>query len=157
MCGIVGQVRADGAPVSSSVVLAMRESLSHRGPDDAGLQVEGSVGFGARRLAVFDPTPAGHQPMVSEDGVVWIVFSGAVYNHVELAAELRAVGHHVAPRTDTEVLLQLYARFGTECVHRLNGMFAFAIWDVRRRTLFAARDRLGIKPFFYHHTPTSFA
>src|SRR6185369_6155109 len=114
MCGIVGQVCAGGAPVSASALAAMRDVLIHRGPDDAGLHVDGSVGLGARRLAIFDPTPAGHQPMSSRDGNLWIVFNGAIYNHVELAAELRAEGHGFVSRTDTEVLLHLYARFGKE-------------------------------------------
>jgi asparagine synthase (glutamine-hydrolysing) len=156
MCGIVGQVNAGGAPVSASALAAMRDVLIHRGPDDAGLHVDGSVGLGARRLAIFDLTPAGHQPMSSRDGNLWVVFNGAIYNHVELAAELRAEGHGFVSRTDTEVLLHLYARFGKECVHRLNGMFAFAIWNARERTLFAARDRFGIKPFHYHHTAQRF-
>jgi len=157
MCGIVGVVRADGAPVSPAVIVAMRDSLTHRGPDDAGLHVAGAVGLGARRLAVIDLTAAGHQPMVSHDGNLWIVFNGEIYNHVELAAELRAAGDRFVSRSDTEVLLHLYERFGKDCLHRLNGMFAFAIWDARKRTLFAARDRLGIKPFVYHHGPAQFA
>ena len=140
--------------MAPSVIVAMRERLVHRGPDDAGLHVADSVGLGARRLAVIDLTPAGHQPMVSRDGNHWIVFNGAIYNYVELAAELRAAGDDFVGHSDTEVLLHLYERFGKDCLRRLNGMFAFAIWDRRTRTLFAARDRLGIKPFFYHHTAT---
>jgi asparagine synthase (glutamine-hydrolysing) len=157
MCGIVGVVRADGAPVAPAVIVAMRDRLAHRGPDDAGLHVAGPVGLGARRLAVIDLTPAGHQPMVSHDGNLWIVFNGEIYNHVELAEDLRAAGDHFVGRSDTEVLLHLYQRFGKECLRRLNGMFAFAIWDQRERTLFAARDRLGIKPFFYQYTSTHLA
>ena len=157
MCGIVGVVRADGVAVAPSAIVAMRDSLAHRGPDDAGLHVAGPVGLGARRLAVIDLTTAGHQPMVSRDRNLWIVFNGEIYNHVELAAELRAAGDRLVSRSDTEVLLHLYERFGKECLHRLNGMFAFAIWDARERTLFAARDRLGIKPFVYHHTPARLA
>jgi asparagine synthase (glutamine-hydrolysing) len=95
--------------------------------------------------------------MVSHDGNLWIVFNGEIYNHVELAADLRAAGDHFVGRSDTEVLLYLYQRFGKDCLRRLNGMFAFAIWDQRERTLFAARDRLGVKPFFYQHTPTRLA
>ena len=157
ICGIVGVVRADSAGVAPAMILAMRDSLAHRGPDDAGMRVAGSVGLGARRLSVIDLTPAGHQPMVSHDGNLWIVFNGEIYNHVELAAELRAAGDHFVGRSDTEILLHLYQRFGKACLHRLNGMFAFAIWDERERTLFAARDRLGIKPFFYHHLSTRLA
>ncbi len=157
MSGIVGLVRADREPVVSSVIVAMRDSLTHRGPDDAGLYVAGPVGLGIRRLSVVDLTASGHQPMVSDDGNAWIVFNGEIYNHVELTADLRAAGHRFVSRSDTEVLLHLYERYGKECVHRLNGMFAFAIWDARTRTLFAARDRLGMKPFFYHHTSQRFA
>jgi asparagine synthase (glutamine-hydrolysing) len=106
---------------------------------------------------VLDVTPAGHQPMVSRDGRLWIVLNGEIYNYVELAAELTTEGDRFDSRSDTEVLLHLYARLGPECVHRLNGMFAFAIWDAQERTLFAARDRLGIKPFYYHQSPHRFA
>jgi asparagine synthase (glutamine-hydrolysing) len=157
MCGIVGLVHAHGAPVAREDVIAMRDRLTHRGPDDAGLRVVGPVGFGSRRLSIFDLTPAGNQPMVTDDGRLWIVFNGAIYNHVELAAELRSMGHRFVSRSDTEVLLHMYAQYGKTCVHRLNGMFAFAIWDAYERTLFAARDRLGIKPFVYRHTPARFA
>ena len=157
MSGIVGLVRADRAPVAPSVIVAMRDTLAHRGPDDAGLYVAGPVGLGVRRLSVVDLTASGHQPMVSDDGAAWIVFDGEIYNHVELTADLRAAGDRFVSRSDTEVVLHLYARYGKECVHRLNGMFAFAIWDARARTLFAARDRLGMKPFFYHHTSHRFA
>ena len=151
MCGIVGVLRADGAPVSGSLLAEMRDSLVHRGPDDAGLYLKGPVGLGARRLSILDLTPTGHQPMSNGDGTLWIVFNGEIYNYVELAQELRSLGHQLVSQSDTEVLLHLYEQFGKECLHRLNGMFAFAIWDARERVLFAARDRLGIKPFYYHH------
>jgi len=157
MCGIVGVARADGVPVARSALVAMRDRLAHRGPDDAGLHLAGPIGLGVRRLAVLDLTRRGHQPMASGDHRLWAVFNGEIYNYVELAAELTAQGHRFDSRSDTEVLLQLYERYGKACVHRLNGMFAFAIWDARERTLFAARDRLGIKPFYYHHTPDRFA
>jgi asparagine synthase (glutamine-hydrolysing) len=157
MCGIVGIVRADGGPIAQSMLVAMRDSLTHRGPDDAGLYVAGPVGLGASRLSVLDPTPSGHQPMANEDGSLWIVFNGEIYNYLELASELAAAGYQRVSGSDTEVLLQLYARFGKDCLHRLNGMFAFAIWDARERTLFAGRDRLGIKPFYYHHRNGRFA
>jgi asparagine synthase (glutamine-hydrolysing) len=134
----------------------MRDSLVHRGPDDAGLYLKGPVGLGVRRLAVLDLTPTGHQPMGNHDGTLWIVFNGEIYNYVELAQELRSVGHRLVSQSDTEVLLHLYEQFGKECLHRLNGMFAFAVWDARERALFAARDRLGIKPFYYHHSGERF-
>jgi len=151
MCGIVGVLRADGASVSELLLSAMRDTLVHRGPDDAGLYRKGPVGLGMRRLSILDLTPAGHQPMANRDGTLWIVFNGEIYNYVELAQELRSAGHELVSQSDTEVLLHLYEQFGKDCVHRLNGMFAFAIWDARERVLFAARDRLGIKPFYYHH------
>src|SRR5881397_2496516 len=156
MCGIVGVLRADGAPIPEALLARMRDSLVHRGPDDAGLYLKGPVGLGARRLSVLDPTPAGHQPMGNHDGTLWIVFNGEIYNYVELRQELRSAGHQLVSQSDTEVLLHLYEQFGKECLHRLNGMFAFAIWDARERVLFAARDRLGIKPFYYHHTGERF-
>ena len=152
MCGIVGVLRADGAPVSGSMLAEMQESIVHRGPDDAGTYLKGSVGLGVRRLAILDLTPAGHQPMANDDGTLWIVFNGEIYNYVELAQELKALGHRLVSHSDTEVLLHLYEQFGKDCLHKLNGMFGFAVWDARERTLFAARDRLGIKPFYYHHS-----
>src|SRR6059036_3488359 len=151
MCGIVGVLRADGARVLESLLAGMRDSLVHRGPDDAGLYLKGPVGLGVRRLSVLDLTPTGHQPMGNHDGTLWIVFNGEIYNYVELAQELRRAGHRLVSSSDTEVLLHLYEQFGKECLHRLNGMFAFAVWDARERLLFAARDRLGIKPFYFHH------
>jgi asparagine synthase (glutamine-hydrolysing) len=134
----------------------MRDSLVHRGPDDAGLYLKGSVGLGARRLSVLDPAPTGHQPMANQDGTLWIVFNGEIYNYVELRQELRRTGHCFVSESDTEVILHLYTQFGPECLDRLNGMFAFAIWDARKHVLFAARDRLGIKPFYYHHSAERF-
>ena len=151
MCGIVGMVRADGASISAALLERMRDCLTHRGPDDAGLYLKGDVGLGVRRLAILDTTSAGHQPMANHDGTLWVVFNGEIYNYVELAEELRRAGHRLVSSSDTEVLLHLYEQFGKECLHRLNGMFAFAVWDARERLLFAARDRLGIKPFYFHH------
>src|SRR5256712_3287396 len=151
MCGIVGMVRADGASISAALLERMRDCLAHRGPDDAGLYLQGDVGLGVRRLAILDTTSAGHQPMANHDGTLWVVFNGEIYNYVELAEELRRAGHRLVSSSDTEVLLHLYEQFGKECLHRLNGMFAFAVWDARERLLFAARDRLGIKPFYFHH------
>jgi asparagine synthase (glutamine-hydrolysing) len=156
VCGIVGVLRGDGAPIPQALLEGMRDSLVHRGPDDAGLYLKGPVGLGVRRLSVLDLTPTGHQPMGNHDGTLWIVFNGEIYNYVELAQELRSAGHRLVSQSDTEVLLHLYEQFGKECLHRLNGMFAFAVWDARERVLFAARDRLGIKPFYYHHSGARF-
>ena len=157
MCGICGEVvLRQGDEPNPEVLTAMVASLRHRGPDDAGLYLNGPVGLGVRRLSVLDLTPTGHQPMGNRDGTLWIVFNGEIYNYVELAQELRSLGHRLVSQSDTEVLLHLYEQFGTECLHRLNGMFAFAVWDTKESVLFAARDRLGIKPFYYHHNGERF-
>ena len=130
-------------------VLAMREALIHRGPDDSGLWSDGLCTFGHRRLAIIDLSPAGQQPICNEDRNVWIVFNGEVYNFQSLRRELESAGHKFTSHTDTETILHAYEEWGTDCVRRLRGMFAFAIWDQRRRRMFVARDRLGKKPLFY--------
>jgi asparagine synthase (glutamine-hydrolysing) len=133
----------------------MRDSLAHRGPDDAGMwtSVDGAVVLGSRRLAILDLSPGGHQPMPDTTGTVRVVFNGEIYNYVELREELAQEGYGFRSRTDTEVLLAAYKAWGTDCLARLNGMFAFAIWDEKRKRLFAARDRFGEKPFYYHCRP----
>src|SRR5206468_8870309 len=103
MCGIVGVLRADGAPIPEALLVRMRDSLVHRGPDDAGLYLKGPVGLGARRLSVLDPTPTGHQPMGNYDGTLWIVFNGEIYNYVELRQELESGGHRFVPQSDTQI------------------------------------------------------
>jgi asparagine synthase (glutamine-hydrolysing) len=130
------------------VVTRMRDTLEHRGPDDAGSYVcpRRRVALGHRRLSIIDLTLAGHQPMTSEDGSVWIVFNGEIYNHAALRLELEGRGHVFASHADTEAILHLYEEVGERCVERLHGMFALAIWDSRRQELFLARDRLGVKP-----------
>jgi asparagine synthase (glutamine-hydrolysing) len=150
MCGFVAVYRIDGAPIDESLLTRMRDSMYHRGPDDAGLYVKDGVGLGHRRLSILDLSPAGHQPMCNEDGNIWLVFNGEIYNYVELAASLRQRGHRFQSHTDSEVILHLYEDLGERCVDELNGMFSFAIWDARQRLLFGARDRLGIKPFHYY-------
>jgi asparagine synthase (glutamine-hydrolysing) len=147
MCGIAGVV-AHGKPVGEELVAAMCDAVRHRGPDSAGLHVEGNVGLGIRRLAIIDLV-TGDQPLYSEDGSVVLVFNGEIYNHADLRRELQATGHRFATRTDGEVIVHLWEQDGARCVERLRGMFAFAIWDARRNTLFLARDRLGKKPLFY--------
>src|SRR5438128_3762371 len=129
----------------------MRDVLHHRGPDGEGLWVEGSVGLGFRRLAIID-VEGGAQPMSNEDGSVWIVFNGEIYNHAALRPELEARGHRYRTRSDTETIIHLYEEEGERCVERLQGMFAFALWDRTRRQLLLARDRLGIKPLYYAYT-----
>jgi len=126
----------------------MRDVLRHRGPDGAGLMTSGHVGFGHRRLSIIDPA-GGQQPMANPDRTVWITYNGEIYNFRELRADLELRGFRFATKSDTEVILRAYEAFGEECVERLRGMFAFAIWDQRHRKLFLARDRLGIKPLYY--------
>jgi asparagine synthase (glutamine-hydrolysing) len=135
----------------------MRDVLIHRGPDDAGLYIDGPVGLGHRRLSIVDLSTAGHQPMTNEDGSVWLVFNGEIYNYVELASALRARGHTFRSATDSEVIIHLYEEQGPGCLQSLNGMFAFVLWDSRKQTMFAARDRVGIKPLYYHLNNRLFA
>jgi len=127
----------------------MTRALRHRGPDDERFYLDGSLGLGHRRLSIIDLSPAGHQPMTNEDGRLWIVHNGEVYNYQELRQGLVQRGHDLRSYSDTEVILHLYEEEGPDCVQKLNGMFAFCIWDARERTLFAARDHFGIKPFYY--------
>jgi asparagine synthase (glutamine-hydrolysing) len=136
----------------------MSATMIHRGPDDGGAwrSTDGLVAFGHRRLSIVDLSAAGRQPMCNEDGTVWITYNGEVYNHRALRAELEAKGHVYRSTTDTESILHLYEEEGARCVERLHGMFAFAIWDCRRRELFLARDRLGIKPLYYAQPPGGF-
>ena len=146
MCGIVGRVSP--APVSEAEILTMCDAIVHRGPDDWGTFVEGGVGLGMRRLSIID-LAGGHQPMGNEDGSVLVVLNGEIYNHVELRTELERRGHRFRTRCDTEVLVHLYEDEGERMLQRLRGMFAFAIWDRRRRRLLLARDHFGQKPLFY--------
>ncbi|MEQ1793473.1 MAG: asparagine synthase (glutamine-hydrolyzing) [Nitrospira sp.] len=156
MCGIVGLVYTDPARrCEQDIVTRMRDVFAYRGPDDAGLYLDGPVGLGHRRLSIID-LGGGHQPMANEDGSLRIVFNGEIYNFREIRNELIAKGHRFQSQSDTEVILHLYAERGEACVHALNGMFAFAIWDARRRVLFLARDRMGVKPLYYAVTPHAF-
>jgi len=133
----------------------MSNTLLHRGPDDQGNFLAGPVALGFRRLSIVD-LAGGHQPMANEDGTIWIVFNGEIYNHRELRPALEQRGHRYATNSDTETILHLYEEYGQHCVHHLRGMFAFALWDARRKKLFCARDRLGIKPFYYAITGNRF-
>jgi asparagine synthase (glutamine-hydrolysing) len=149
MCGIVGIVKLDPQEIVDEPRLKrMRDVLRHRGPDGEGLWIEGPVGLGMRRLAIVD-VAGGHQPMANEDGTAWIVYNGEIYNHGELRPGLERRGHAYRTRSDTETILHLYEEEGERCVERLQGMFAFALWDRARRRLLLARDRLGIKPLYY--------
>lgn len=149
MCGIAGIFNLNGEPVSQVVLRKMTDAIAHRGPDGEGFYIDSFVGLGHRRLAIIDLSPAGHQPMSTEDGNHIITYNGEVYNFQELRIELESLGHRFRSRTDTEVVLHAYVQWGVECVKRFNGMFAFAIWDRTRQELFLARDRYGIKPLYY--------
>jgi asparagine synthase (glutamine-hydrolysing) len=154
MCGIAGIVRAyrdqahsDGG-IDHAAIHRMCEAIVHRGPDDEGIFVKAGVGLGMRRLSIID-LAGGHQPVFNEDKTVWIVFNGEIYNFPELRIELEKSGHRFASHSDTEVIVHLYEEFGADCVDKLRGMFAFALYDERRRKLLLARDRFGKKPLHY--------
>jgi asparagine synthase (glutamine-hydrolysing) len=153
MCGICGQYRPAG--VNPEDLRTMLHAIAHRGPDDEGVYVDGPVALGSVRLSVIDPA-AGPQPLSNEDGTVWIVYNGEVYNYRDLRSELQGRGHSFRTQTDTEVIVHLYEELGERCVERLRGMFAFAIWDATARKLVLARDRLGQKPLFYAQDDQSF-
>ena len=151
MCGINGIVLAGrGRHVERGVLERMRDVISHRGPDDVGLLLDGEAGLGHRRLSIVD-VAAGHQPMQNEDGTLHVVYNGEIYNHADHRPWLEARGHTYRTHCDTETVLHLYEEKGRACVEDLRGMFAFAIWDSARRELFIARDRLGVKPLYYVH------
>jgi len=156
MCGICGAINFDPEnQVQRSALEAMNRQIIHRGPDEAGFHLSENVGLAMRRLSIID-LETGQQPLSNEDGTVWLVYNGEIYNHQELRPDLEARGHRYRSRSDTETIVHLYEEYGRDCVPRLRGMFAFALWDARRRRLFAARDRLGIKPFYYHHSAETF-
>lgn len=149
MCGIAGIVDAEpGAQVQAVTLHRMCQALIHRGPDDAGVYINGGVGLGMRRLSIID-LAGGHQPIHNEDRTIWVVFNGEIYNFLELRAELENLGHGFYTHTDTEVIVHLYEEYGAKCVKKLRGMFAFAVYDERHQSLLLARDRLGIKPLCY--------
>ena len=148
MCGISGRFNLDGRPVTVNEIVAMRDILVHRGPDDAGIFIDGAIGLGHRRLSIID-LEGGRQPISNEDGTVTVVFNGEIYNFDELRRELVGRGHSFSTRSDTEVIVHLYEEVGAECVQRFRGMFAFALWDAKRMQLLLARDRLGVKPLYY--------
>jgi len=150
MCGLVVMLGLGDRPADAAVLTRMAQRIAHRGPDDSGLYLDQHVGFGFRRLSILDLSPAGHQPMCSEDGQLVIVFNGEIYNYVELRDELQAAGYCFRSTSDTEVLLAAYRHWGPACLAKLNGMWAFVIHDRGRGVLFGARDRFGVKPLFVH-------
>jgi asparagine synthase (glutamine-hydrolysing) len=152
MCGICGQLMlTPEAAVAPALLKSMADTMIHRGPDDDGYYLSGPVGLGFRRLSIIDLN-TGHQPISNEDGSVWVILNGEIYNYRDLRDELLAKGHSFATKTDTEVLVHLYEERGPRMLEALRGMFAFAIWDDRQRTLLLARDRIGIKPLYYYAT-----
>lgn len=151
MCGIAGRFNfRTGRPVDADVVTGMCDLIAHRGPDESGVFVEGAIGLGHRRLSIIDLTATGRQPMSTADRSVTITFNGEIYNFPDLRRDLEARGYRFRGRSDTEALLAAYLEFGIECLLHLRGMFVFAIWDARDRSLFIARDRVGKKPLHYY-------
>jgi asparagine synthase (glutamine-hydrolysing) len=149
MCGICGKLEFDrNAVIPPATIKGMMDSMHHRGPDDEGVYLSGNVALGFRRLSIID-LQSGHQPLSNEDGSIWIVFNGEIYNYQELRSFLLKKGHVFRTKTDTEVIVHLYEELGPACLERLRGMFGFAIWDRRNDSLFLARDRVGIKPLYY--------
>jgi asparagine synthase (glutamine-hydrolysing) len=158
MCAIVGKIQSN-TRVDRTVIEKMRDAMTHRGPDDAGLWLNenGTVALGHRRLSIIDLSAAGHQPMANEDNSIWVVFNGEIYNFQSLRSELIGAGHVFRSNTDTEVIIHAYEQWGIESVKRFRGMFAYALWDDRRRRLVLVRDRLGIKPLFYSMSDDNFS
>ncbi|MEK7276002.1 MAG: asparagine synthase (glutamine-hydrolyzing), partial [Chloroflexota bacterium] len=158
MCGICGLFQSN-QPVEEATLKRMSDRIAHRGPDDSGMYFspDGRAGLGFRRLAIIDLSPTGHQPMTNEDGRLWIVFNGEIYNYPDLRKELARAGHEFRSTSDTEVVIHGYEEWGAGVLSRLRGMFAFALWDERNHALFAARDRLGIKPLHYYWDGERFA
>lgn len=153
MCGLVAILALGGGTPDTVQVTRMTDAIRHRGPDDSGILVDGSVALGFRRLSILDLSPAGHQPMRAADDQVSLVFNGEIYNYLELREQLMALGHTFRSSGDSEVLLHAYLQWGRDCVTRFNGMWAFVIDDKRSGTLFGSRDRFGIKPLFRCATP----
>ena len=152
MCGICGVLEFDrNRPVRRSTLEAMNRKITHRGPDEDGFYVSENVGLAMRRLSIIDLS-TGHQPITNEDRSIWIVYNGEIYNYRELRQRLLEQGHSLHTHSDTETVVHLYEEYGRDCVKHLRGMFAFALWDERRRVLLLARDRLGIKPLYYRHS-----
>src|SRR6202034_679217 len=148
MCGIAGMVNSDGERVEAITIRRMCQSIVHRGPDDEGIFAKDGAGLGVRRLRVID-LAGGHQPVFNEDKTICVVYNGEVYNFQELRLELEGRGHRFHSHTDTEVIVHLYEEMGRDCVQKLRGMFAFAIYDTHNKSLLLARDRLGVKPLHY--------
>ena len=141
MCGIAAIIGLEGRKVDVTALERMAFSLQHRGPDDKGVYINGSVGFGFRRLSILDLSASGHQPKVSHDGKKILIFNGEIYNYIELREELRGLGYQFESTGDTEVLLAAYSEWGKDCLPKLNGMWAFLIYDISEKKIFGSRDR----------------
>ena len=149
MCGINGIFHLNYKQVDQNQLIKMRDILEHRGPDDKGIYINNNIGLGHRRLSIIDTSSAGHQPFISDNGRYIIVFNGEIYNYQSFYPELKSKGINLKSGSDTEVLLKLYELYGMEVLHRLHGMFAFAIWDTVEKKLTLCRDRMGVKPLYY--------
>ncbi|MBM3212277.1 asparagine synthetase B, partial [Candidatus Poribacteria bacterium] len=150
MCGIAGIYYLNNKAVSQVIIKNMCDTMRYRGPDDEGYFFDNNLALGHRRLSIIDLSSAGHQPMSDDNKSIWIVYNGEVYNFVELRNELINKGYSFKTGTDTEVIIKAYQEWGDDCLNKLDGMFAFAIWDQKKKRLFCARDRFGIKPFYYY-------
>ncbi len=149
MCGIAGIIASDGLNDNDVALgVRMRDVLTHRGPDGAGLHSDTHAVLTHRRLSIVD-VAGGHQPLSNEDATVWVTYNGEIYNHADVRSTLESAGHRYRTKSDTETIVHAYEQWGDECVHRFRGMFAFAIWDAPRRRLLLARDRLGVKPLYW--------
>ncbi|MDP3058275.1 MAG: asparagine synthase (glutamine-hydrolyzing), partial [bacterium] len=156
MCGICGFYNTNfSKPEKNDILADMLATIRHRGPDDFGIYIDDNIALGFRRLSIID-LALGHQPMSNEDGTLWLTFNGEIYNYLELRSHLIARGHQMSTSTDSEVILHLFEEYGEGCVSYLRGMFAFVLWNVTTKTLFGARDRFGIKPFYYSFGENSF-
>jgi len=156
MCGIAGYVTVAPSDLPDALLEGMTDRIAHRGPDGYGFYRDSYAALGHRRLAIVD-LPAGKQPMCNENGSLWLIYNGEIFNHADLRRELERAGHQYRTRSDTETILHAYEEYGPACVSRFRGMFAFAAWDKDSRTLFCARDRMGKKPFYYYWDGRLFA
>src|SRR5579884_1374462 len=156
MCGIAGFVTTARGVGSEAVLRQMTNRIRHRGPDDDGFYVDDFAFLGHRRLSIID-VAGGHQPMPNESATVWLIYNGEIFNHASIRPELERAGHRYKNRSDSETIIHAYEGYGPECVKLFRGMFAFALWDSANRRLFCARDRLGIKPFYYYWDGRLFA
>ena len=149
MCGIVGHLNlSPGEPIQAFAMESMLNAICYRGPDESGIFVDDQIGLGSVRLSILD-LAGGRQPISNEDGTVWVVFNGEIYNYLELRARLQSAGHHFHTQSDTEVIVHLYEEGHTAWPNLLNGQFAIALWDQRKRCLTLVRDRLGVRPLYY--------